>query len=549
MKERLYNNAVLIFIALLLLAGALIYFVDVSIKREEQEQRALHLAIVNEDVKAEVEQALGNFSTLISGVRSYIKFSEDMPSSEELRAFIIDQTRELEVKDSMVISYVDANHIFRYSFTRSQVNPDGLVGTSVKDIVGAKGIRNLESVKRSESFKSFGPVNLVEGRVGITLDFGILKNGESIGYISAITDFKPIVERIYSEETIKDFVFRFRSHRGVDFDRERVYDKTRVNNPNKDPEYYKNFDVTDEDFIYSEAHFHGIPITIGTAYKEPYKRNKYIMGLLLGWFATLIIFLGLLLRQIFSYKKANAMIHSQSKELSKLMATKNRFYSIIAHDLRSPLASIIGFTDLLKEEEFEDESTSEIIGDLQKSTKGTLKLLDNLLSWSKLQTGDIKFKPKYHNLEQTVNESANVLAPVFAQKEIELISNIDDLVDIYADKEMVATIIRNLLSNAVKFSKEKGIVNIYSVIDGDFVNVAVQDNGIGISEDNLKKLFDIEKSFSIEGTKGEKGTGLGLLLCKEFVEMNHGKIWVESKVNKGTTFIFSLPLHKDQAKK
>lgn len=236
-------------------------------------------------------------------------------------------------------------------------------------------------------------------------------------------------------------------------------------------------------------------------------------------------------------------LRESEAQLRELNASKDKFFSIIGHDLRSPFNAIIVLseylTELIKEKDYEEISQ---IGDvILQSSKNAMLLLSNLLEWARAQSGRIEFTPENINLGTLSEELIAVLIQVANQKSIKISNEIGNDITIYGDKSMIAAIIRNLISNAVKFTNIDGEIIISAKLLNNECVVSVRDNGIGISQDRIDKLFRIDQSESTAGTAKESGTGLGLILCKEFVEMHKGRIWAESNLNEGTSFFFSIP--------
>lgn len=236
---------------------------------------------------------------------------------------------------------------------------------------------------------------------------------------------------------------------------------------------------------------------------------------------------------------------TQTKEkLEKINSEKDKFFSIIAHDLRSPLSSFVGLTKMMSEEfdSFEQEELQEMIVELRNSSSNVYKLLENLLEWSRLQRGVTKFEPETIDLPQLIEQNIALHKEAANLKNIKLINTIQTNCYIEADVTMLNTVMRNLLSNAIKFTPRNGEVKVgaYPGEDNKFVVVYVQDTGIGIEKETIDKIFSIEHKVNRPGTEGEPSSGLGLLLCKEFIERHEGKIWVESEVGKGTTFYFTM---------
>jgi signal transduction histidine kinase len=240
---------------------------------------------------------------------------------------------------------------------------------------------------------------------------------------------------------------------------------------------------------------------------------------------------------------ANLKLQRSEADLTELNATKDRFFSIIAHDLKNPMNTFLGFSELLSDSygELKEAQIREFIEIIHKSAKHLFSLLENLLQWSRSQTGRMVLKPQRVDVMNAVAEDLPLLAATAEKKCIQFTAEIERGTVVYADPRMVATVIRNLLSNAIKYTKSGGEVRMVSRETGEFVEISVIDSGIGISSSDQKKLFRIDVHHTTAGTADERGTGLGLILCKDFVEKSGGTIWVESEEGKGSTFAFTLP--------
>jgi PAS domain S-box-containing protein len=247
--------------------------------------------------------------------------------------------------------------------------------------------------------------------------------------------------------------------------------------------------------------------------------------------------------QVIERKRGSDEIKKISDELLHLNQTKDKFFTIISHDLKNPFQSINSALKLMLNEDeslTEEEKNNFLHGILNTSTKA-YSLLENLLIWSKHQMGKMDFNPERFELSEEIIISIDLLKNSASLKNITLTNKIDRGIYVIADRNMLDTVIRNLVTNAIKFTRENGSVEIGSKINYDNVEVTVTDNGIGIPAESLSKLFRIDQSISTQGTKNETGTGLGLILCKEFVEKNRGRIHVESDPGIGTRIIFTLP--------
>jgi signal transduction histidine kinase/ligand-binding sensor domain-containing protein len=237
-------------------------------------------------------------------------------------------------------------------------------------------------------------------------------------------------------------------------------------------------------------------------------------------------------------------VAAKTSELNELNASKDKFFSIIAHDLKNPFNTIIGFSDMMKESiRLNDPATFyEYTKMINTSANQTLRLLDNLLEWANSQRGKLTFTPVPINLSELVKDEFIIAGEMATGKNIELKNSIADTFTIVADKNMIRTIMRNLITNAVKFTNKNGSVKVDAVTCKNHLEISVSDTGTGMSKETMAILFKIDANLSTRGTDNEKGTGLGLLLCKEFADKHNGKIWVESEEGKGSTFKLLLPL-------
>jgi PAS domain S-box-containing protein len=250
-------------------------------------------------------------------------------------------------------------------------------------------------------------------------------------------------------------------------------------------------------------------------------------------------------RDITVRKKSELQIAKYAEELKALNSVKDKFFSIISHDLRGPFQGFLGATEFLSEEidSLNKQEIKNLAVTLNLSLRKQLDLLNTLLDWSRLQTGDFFINSESIQLYNMTNDVLQPFELLAAQKKIELINSIDDNISVMADKNMLSLIIRNLVSNAIKFTNENGYVKVSAVKNDKFIEFSIEDNGIGIDPDNVNKLFRMDLYFSTDGTLNESGSGLGLLLCKEIIDKYKGNIRVESELNKGSKFIFTIPIH------
>jgi len=232
-------------------------------------------------------------------------------------------------------------------------------------------------------------------------------------------------------------------------------------------------------------------------------------------------------------------------QLKDLYATRDKFFSIISHDLRSPFNAILGFSDILTEEwdELSEAERKNFLQNIRNTAHNTFDLLERLLEWTRIQTGKMKFSPILLGLCNLVQENFNLLAPAAARKFIRLVQEVPDERFVWADKDAILLVLRNLISNAIKFTRHGGVITVSAAPMNNLAVITVSDTGVGISAENIKKLFRFEEQLKTEGTDREKGSGLGLVLCREIIEKSGGRIWAESNEGEGSRFSFTLPLN------
>lgn len=245
-------------------------------------------------------------------------------------------------------------------------------------------------------------------------------------------------------------------------------------------------------------------------------------------------------------KEAERAQKDYAFQMEKVNATKDKFFSIIAHDLKNPFNSILGFSKILHEEyqDLNDEEILRFIKTIRDASENAFKLLQNLLVWSKIQTGHVDYSPEMISVSLISNETIALLKSQALAKNIQIISTVDLALQAYADENMIKTVYRNLVTNAIKYSFPGGKIVISGEDLGKSIWISVRDFGIGINENLLGKLFRIDENRERPGTMNEQGTGLGLILCREFVHQNGGEIMVESQEGGGSTFSFTLPKYK-----
>jgi len=294
-------------------------------------------------------------------------------------------------------------------------------------------------------------------------------------------------------------------------------------------ELYNNDEATSTDFI---------DFKDGRTF-ERYSQSQIFSGTCVGRVWSF--------RDITAQKMTLHALHESESRLRELNATKDKFFSIIAHDLKSPFNGILGFSNILidqvRQKDYDGiEEYSEII---QFSSQKAIDLLTNLMEWSRSQSGRIDFKPENHEIRTIIDEVYELSNIAAVQKNILFTKELPFAIKANLDKEMISSVLRNIISNAIKFTHPGGKITISADRIDSELRICVADTGVGIEQRELVKLFRIDESFSIPGTHNEKGTGLGLILCKEFIDRHNGRIWAESKLGTGSSFYFSIPISKN----
>jgi two-component system, sensor histidine kinase and response regulator len=249
-------------------------------------------------------------------------------------------------------------------------------------------------------------------------------------------------------------------------------------------------------------------------------------------------------RELLARIKTHLSLQLTQRKLLNEITAKNKFFSIIAHDLRGSFTVILGFVEAMQQyrDEFSEEEFNELIQEMGYNAKSTYELFENLLYWARMQTSGIQINPEMLNADELVQLTLRPMLPIAQKKNILLNADISQKHLVFADSNMLQTVIRNLVSNAIKFTPEGGTISLSSEEKCTRIYFYITDTGLGIDEKKIEKLFRIDSKVSTPGTNNEKGSGLGLILCKEFVELNNGKIGIKSKPGEGTTVWFSLPV-------
>ena len=245
-------------------------------------------------------------------------------------------------------------------------------------------------------------------------------------------------------------------------------------------------------------------------------------------------------------REANERLRDSEYTQRELNSTKDKFFSIIAHDLKNPFQALFSISEVLYRniDNMDKEEINEYCKSIYESSNNLYNLLENLLQWSRTQLGNLKLNPQSLNIKEISDKITDLLSIGIEEKEIRVNNEVDDTITAFVDKNVLETILRNILNNAIKFTEERGTITIQAETENDRTLITITDTGQGIPKEHLDNLFKTKSNYYDKSTSDEQGTGLGLILCKELVEKSRGKIWAESKVGEGSTFKFTLPRKK-----
>lgn len=272
--------------------------------------------------------------------------------------------------------------------------------------------------------------------------------------------------------------------------------------------------------------------------------TDFLQNILIVLMILASILAGYIILLAYKNNKFQDHIISLNEKITSDSIQKDKFFSIIGHDLMNPFNALLGFSEMLSEatKKGDKEDSIEYSAIVYQSARRIFNLLQNLLVWSKMQNGKIKYSPKLVKVDELISDSMMIVTPIARNKEIKLSWNVSEDVTATLDSNMIGSVLQNLVTNAIKFTERGGLVTVNAFVESGAINFTVSDTGIGMSEERQNKLFKLDKTSSSKGTDDEVGTGLGLIICKEFVESHQGKIWVESTLGKGSKFCFSIPL-------
>jgi ligand-binding sensor domain-containing protein/signal transduction histidine kinase len=497
---------------------------------------------------------LNRFNPQTGSIKRYYE-KDGLPSSV-IKGMVVDMSGSLWVTTNKGASRFDYRNGRFKNFTKA----DGLQSSefSERSILKTKSGDLL--MGGTKGFNIVYPDRIAENKIipdVIITDLKIFNKSAELGAVNS-----PLIQNITETKTLtlssEQFVFTFYfaamdftapeknqyAYKMIGFDKDWIYsgNKREATYANLNQgEYIFCVKASNNDDVWNEK---GISIRIKVL--PPWWNTWWFKVIIISSaiFLLAYIFLSRMIRLKKQKILLEKLVAMKTSELNELNASKDKFFSIIAHDLKNPFNTIIGFSEMLKEEitSGDLDKSGVIAAMIYNSATQTFSLLENLLEWANSQRGKISFTPTPLKISEIFKEDFRILNGMAYRKNIEFINLLPDDLTIFADKNMIKTILRNLISNAIKFTHINGKVEIAASIDNKQVEISVSDSGIGMTKETMAKLFRIDSNLSTHGTENEKGTGLGLILCKEFVEKHRGKIWVESEPGKGSIFRFTLPI-------
>lgn len=497
-----------------------------SFYQSEHQQQKDRLIKTQSDAVLRIETGINVYSTVISSIRAHIENSREFPDEIQLQHFLHDLVRDINFKDSIVVSLLDTNHYFKYVITAHQIDPFHLKGINLASFRPANEIKKLQALMRHDTISLFAPINLREGWAGFPFNFSVRNDkGEILGYMAPVLNVKYLLDYTYKGGHDSLFVHRFSFGDNIEFDREEVYDGTQKYSKKIDPEYYKNFNVKESNYIYTDLNLYGLKLRIGSAYKHPIKSERYLAIFTYIWFSLVCAFSFLTL---FQYHK-NSQLNSLLESANKVVADKNL-------QLESNLSKI---QILIKEIHHRVKNNMQIISSLlnmqrnDPKNEGLADAFDEskrriqsmaLVHQKLYETEDLSHIKAKEYIEQLVDSVENTLTEINMahQKKIdvssELIFNIDTMIPL-------GLILNELITNSYKYAFEKQKENLISISltqNESVYELIYSDNGKGIPD---------EIDFQNSGT-------LGLELIQILTGQLEGKI--EYKKTELSSFIIQF---------
>jgi signal transduction histidine kinase len=535
MKQTLFNYIIISITALLLVVGN-IWISNFITNNKTQELEAVHRNAMDE-----FTETVEGFGLFVSSIQTYINEQKVFPDQQHVFNYVRNIARGTELENKYVISLLDTTHTFIYSFDYNRINSNNLIGQNLEDIVDPESMAKYSQLMKEDAFKLFKLHNLVEGQVGISLNFRTKNKEQTIGYGTPVVYFKAAIEEVYKQVNTEKFVFHFSTGDSIDFDRDRVHDNSKVYHDRYDSLYYKKFQITSEGFKYGNISIYGYNFIIGTARKKIDEYNWILIASVL-WF---IIFSSLLLynnNQSVKLKKSSFLIGEQKEQLVKLNKEKDGILGVVAHDLRSPINHIQGLTELLELTDLKKDDPKPYFDRINKSIGQMHHLINDLLKISNFQNADnVSLNVEEVNIDEFLTELFEVTSKNAEPKQQKLVMDSIEGLLLSTDRLLLWRVLENLISNAIKFSPEGKKISVVVKQINNEMEFMIKDEGPGFSEEDKMKMFIKFQKLSAMPTGGEISTGLGLSIVKMIVDKLSGSVKVESNLGEGSSFYVTIP--------
>jgi two-component sensor histidine kinase len=480
-------------------------------------------AIINAKAGIEV------YASLVSSIKSYTKNSEQFPTEIQLQRYLNDLLKGIKFNDSILINYIDTDHVFKYIITPQKIDPNNLKGLSVKSILPQKRIEELNDLMESNTIKLFTPINLREGWAGFPFNFSAKNNNdETVGYITPILDVKYLLDYFYESNKKGAYVHKFLIGDSIDLTREAIYNGSTIFNTSRDVEYYKKFNVKEEDFIYSTIELFGLKLKVGSAYKKMPVINRVIGNISYLWYIIVVLLLIVVLHQFLkniglnkNLQEVNTIVVSKNKELEGNLTKIQTLIKELPHRVISNIQLISGIL-MLQEEEYEDENIKKALRDSQNRIKSMSLVHEKL--YGNLTLKDVEINEYVVQLISFIEDTLGNKA-LDVTKQIEIDKAL--IFDGYKTANL-GLIINELVTNSFKHAFKENHTNHIKIAitkPNEFYQLIYKDNGSGLSDD-----FNFESS-----------TSLGMQLIQILTDQLSGKL-TYMKAPENTFEIYFKPI-------
>lgn len=522
-KNVKYYISVLIILAI---SGYLLHNLVRKYEAFEQQRIDAQLSKAHNDAITNAKAGIEVYASLVSGLKSFTQNSKEFPSEIQLQNYLNDFLKEIQFNDSILVNYIDANHVFKYVITPKEIDPNNLKGISVKSIKPPSRIEELNELMKSSTIKLFTPINLREGWAGFPFNFSARNaNKESFGYVTPILNVKYLLDYFYERADYDMYVHKFLINDSIDLTREAFYNGSEIFNTSKDKEYYKNFNVSDNDFIYSTIQLFGLKLKIGSAYKKTQVIDKKISNIAYLWYGLLSLLIFVTLHQFLknrtlnsNLQEANAIVISKNRELENNLTNIQTLIKEIHHRVKNNMQMISGIL-LLQEGEYEDKNIKNALRDSRSRIKSMALVHQKLYGTHSL---------KHVKIKEYIAQLIHFIEDIVRNNYLEIVKeiNIDETLVFDGDTTAnLGLIINELITNSFKYAfktDQKNGISISIEKQNSFYKLTYIDTGEG-----LQKGFDLEST-----------TSLGIQLIKVLTNQLNGVLVYERTPEKAFVIYF-----------